>query len=131
MQLDELDEETFEPSFITDLGVMELQGNLLFKIPKMVSTFHSLYSLNLSRNQFEEIPYAVLRIPNLETLNMTQNHVTHLPHAISQLANTLQSLYLDMNPIVKITEKLLSLRKLHDLSLNWFLFVTDGKQPCL
>ena len=109
MELDELDEETLEPSFVTDLGVMELQGNRLFKIPKMVSTFHSLYSLNLCRNQFEEIPYAVLRIPSLETLDMTQNHVTHLPHTLSQVANTLQGLYLDMNPIVKITEKLLTL----------------------
>ncbi|XP_037284338.2 E3 ubiquitin-protein ligase LRSAM1 [Rhipicephalus microplus] len=83
-----------EFGFLRSLVVLSLKGNALKKLPGSFANLTSLQSLNLSDNKFRDFPLPILRLRKLRDLNITQNEITKLPKNFYEL-RSLRSFVLD------------------------------------
>lgn len=83
-----------EFGFLRNLVVLNLKGNALKKLPGSFANLTSLQSLNLSNNKLKEFPPPILRLRRLRNLDITQNAITKLPNNFFEL-RSLRSFVLD------------------------------------
>lgn len=83
-----------EFGFLRSLIVLNLKGNALKKLPGSFANLISLQSLNLSDNKFKDFPPPILRLRKLRHLDITQNAITKLPNNFFEL-RSLRSFVLD------------------------------------
>ncbi|KAM9424380.1 leucine-rich repeat-containing protein 20 [Pholidichthys leucotaenia] len=63
----------------TQLRELDLQGNVLTKLPDAVAEVKHLTSINLARNNFSSFPDKLTEIATLERINMEGNGITEIP----------------------------------------------------
>ncbi|KAL6475784.1 hypothetical protein MHYP_G00168240 [Metynnis hypsauchen] len=63
----------------TQLRELDLQGNVLTKLPDAVGDMEHLVSINLSNNRFSEFPDRLTAVRTLENINMESNQISELP----------------------------------------------------
>lgn len=83
-----------EFGFLRSLVVLNLKGNALKKLPGSFANLTSLQSLNLSNNKFKDFPLPILRLRKLQHLDIAQNAITRLPNNFFEL-RSLRSFVLD------------------------------------
>ncbi|XP_062859556.1 leucine-rich repeat-containing protein 20 [Trichomycterus rosablanca] len=81
---------------LTDL---DLQGNVLTKLPDGIGELQHLVNIDLSNNSFSSFPDQLLNIPTLQHINISSNQITDLPWERLCAMSPLQVLDLRSNPL--------------------------------
>uniref|UniRef100_A0A8B9JGE2 Leucine rich repeat containing 20 n=1 Tax=Astyanax mexicanus TaxID=7994 RepID=A0A8B9JGE2_ASTMX len=63
-------------STFTQLRELDLQGNVLTKLPDAVGNMEHLVSINLSNNKFSEFPERLTAVRTLELINLENNQIS-------------------------------------------------------
>ncbi|KAF1373774.1 hypothetical protein PFLUV_G00242430 [Perca fluviatilis] len=66
-------------STFTQLRELDLQGNVLTKLPDAVGEMEHLTSINLANNSFSIFPEKITEIATLERVNLEGNSITEIP----------------------------------------------------
>ncbi|XP_030018984.1 leucine-rich repeat-containing protein 20 [Sphaeramia orbicularis] len=66
-------------STFTKLRELDLQGNVLTKLPDAVGEMEHLTSINLANNNFSTFPDKLTEISTLERINLEGNSITDVP----------------------------------------------------
>ncbi|XP_028332507.1 leucine-rich repeat-containing protein 20 [Gouania willdenowi] len=66
-------------STFTNMKELDLQGNVLTKLPDSVGELEHLTSINLSHNSFSVFPDKLCEIATLERINLEGNSITEIP----------------------------------------------------
>uniref|UniRef100_H3BVR4 Leucine rich repeat containing 20 n=1 Tax=Tetraodon nigroviridis TaxID=99883 RepID=H3BVR4_TETNG len=66
-------------STFTNLRELDLQGNVLTKLPDAVAEMQHLTSISLAKNSFSVFPDKLTEIATLERINLEGNHITEIP----------------------------------------------------
>jgi len=93
-------------SSLTQLEVLEIQGNKLCNLPEEISALIHLRVLNVSNNQLTSLPTAALSKMPLVSLIATKNHITG-------------TLFIDPNYAMNRLQIL-------DISVNWLTSFSSG-----
>uniref|UniRef100_UPI0037E744A5 leucine-rich repeat-containing protein 20 isoform X1 n=2 Tax=Semicossyphus pulcher TaxID=241346 RepID=UPI0037E744A5 len=72
-------------STFTQLRELDLQGNVLTKLPDSVGDVMHLTSINLANNSFSIFPDKLTEIATLERINLEGNSITEIP--VEKLSN--------------------------------------------
>lgn len=124
----------------SSLEELELQFNLIKKVPDAIGNFSGLKKLLLTSNQVEEIGPGIVKLQKLELLSLYKNKLTAIPPSFYQLKklreidlyynqiqrldsslwgwSNLEILYLANNQLFTLPDNLGSLRKLRELYLH-------------
>ena len=86
------------PDSISNLKVLNLNGNQLSVLPSAIENLTNLTSLSLARNQLTDLPREMSNLPHLEALDLTSNQISAIPEVILALSG-LNVLVLGDNPI--------------------------------
>ncbi|XP_072523308.1 leucine-rich repeat-containing protein 20 [Salminus brasiliensis] len=63
----------------TQLRELDLQGNVLTKLPDAVGDMEHLVTINLSNNRFSEFPERLTAVRTLEHINLESNQISEVP----------------------------------------------------
>ncbi|XP_071986616.1 leucine-rich repeat-containing protein 20 isoform X2 [Engystomops pustulosus] len=66
-------------TFFTELQELNLEGNLLAKLPHEVSQSSKLRIINLSKNKFDTFPVELTEIQCIENINLEDNQIKGNP----------------------------------------------------
>lgn len=115
---------------LSSLTELNLSYNHIRQVPKRIKELNALQTLNLSSNHLDTVPKEVFRLPGLMTLNLSDNRLKFVPkqmllpklHTLDlgnnkltfvppNLGNitSLTHLYLDMNKITQLPERVFDL----------------------
>ncbi|XP_063077219.1 leucine-rich repeat-containing protein 20 isoform X2 [Engraulis encrasicolus] len=81
------------------LRELDLQGNVLTKLPDAVGGMEHLTSINLARNKLQSFPERLVDIPTLESINLEGNEITDLPLEKLRAMPALKTVNLRSNPL--------------------------------
>ncbi|XP_041671959.1 leucine-rich repeat-containing protein 20 isoform X2 [Cheilinus undulatus] len=86
-------------STFTQLRELDLQGNVLTKLPDNVREMEHLTSINLANNRFSSFPDKLTEIATLERINLEGNTINEIP--VEKLSNmpALKWLNVKSNPL--------------------------------
>ncbi|NXC51311.1 LRC20 protein, partial [Penelope pileata] len=83
----------------SQLQELNLEGNLLHRLPQELGSLLHLRAVNLARNKFRSFPEALTAAPALESINLEGNEIADVPtEALASMAS-LRSLNLRANPV--------------------------------
>ncbi|KAK2820496.1 hypothetical protein Q5P01_023455 [Channa striata] len=102
-------------STFTQLRELDMQGNLLTKLPDSVGEMEHLTSINLANNRFSIFPDKLTEIATLEKINLEGNSITEIP--LEKLSNmpALKWLNVKSNPLDPNTQS--ALQSLHTFEI--------------
>lgn len=83
----------------SQLQELNLEGNLLKKLPDEVKTLTHLKSINLARNKLSDFPHQLTELAALETINLEANEITEMPLENLNSMPSLKLLNLKSNPL--------------------------------
>ncbi|XP_056153601.1 leucine-rich repeat-containing protein 20 [Lampris incognitus] len=83
----------------TQLRELDMQGNVLTKLPDAVGEMRHLTSINLANNKFSIFPEKLTEIPTLEKINLEGNSITEIPMMKLQAMPALKWINLKSNPL--------------------------------
>ncbi|KAM4636709.1 leucine-rich repeat-containing protein 20 [Discoglossus pictus] len=85
----------------TQLQELNLEGNVLKKLPDEVGGLTELKSINLAKNKFENFPESLLNAFSIENINLEDNQIKDIP--LEKLSSTpsLRLVNLKGNPLNK------------------------------
>ncbi|KAM6964169.1 leucine-rich repeat-containing protein 20 isoform 1-T2 [Tautogolabrus adspersus] len=94
-------------STFTELRELDLQGNVLTKLPDNVGEMEHLTSINLANNSFSVFPDKLTEIATLERINLEGNSISEIP--VEKLFNMSALKWLNMksNPLDSNTQSAL------------------------
>ena len=111
-------------SRLHDLTILDLGNNRLATLPDSIGRLKRLEILFLYNNELTEIPDSIAQLVNLKELFMQDNHFMFFPDVLYRLSS-LETLDLSnysrrdgLNQICKISEKIMQLSKLRELTLK-------------
>ena len=96
---------------------LNLQFNLLKRIPDSIKKLDTVEEVDLSDNLFKRFPAAITTLPSLKVLLVKQNEVRNVSPKIGSM-KVLRELHLDKNRIEKLPVELGQLKTLTVLSLS-------------
>lgn len=81
------------------LRELDLQGNVLTKLPDAVGEMQHLTSINLSQNKLTSFPDRLTDVHTLETINLENNQISDVP--LEKLSNmsALKNVNMKSNPL--------------------------------
>ncbi|XP_026206442.1 leucine-rich repeat-containing protein 20 [Anabas testudineus] len=94
-------------STFTQLRELDLQGNVLTKLPDAVGEMEHLTSINLANNSFCVFPDKLTEIATLERINLEGNSITEIPLEKLIAMPALKWLNLKSNPLDSNTQSAL------------------------
>lgn len=94
-------------STFTQLRELDLQGNVLTKLPDAVGEMEHLTSINLANNSFSIFPDKLTEIATLERINLEGNSITELPLENLSAMPALKWLNVKSNPLDSATQSAL------------------------
>ncbi|XP_039991351.1 leucine-rich repeat-containing protein 20 [Xiphias gladius] len=86
-------------STFTQLRELDLQGNVLTKLPDAVGEMEHLTSINLANNSFSIFPDKLTEIGTLERINLEGNSITEIPLEKLSVMPALKWLNMKSNPL--------------------------------
>ncbi|XP_004080462.1 leucine-rich repeat-containing protein 20 [Oryzias latipes] len=106
-------------STFTQLKEVDLQGNVLTKLPDNIAELQHLTAVNLANNSFSAFPDKLTEIATLERINLEGNRIAEIPvEKLSDMA-ALKWLNVRSNPLSSSTQTALqSPHKFDVLSAN-------------
>ncbi|XP_045923914.1 leucine-rich repeat-containing protein 20 [Micropterus dolomieu] len=102
-------------STFTQLRELDLQGNVLTKLPDAVGEMEHLTSINLANNGFSIFPDKLIEIATLERINLEGNRITEIPVEKLSHMPALKWLNLKSNPLDSNTQS--ALQSLHSFDI--------------
>ena len=84
---------------IASLEAIDLSHNKISSIPAEVSGLSGLEELYLAGNAFSKLPSSIGSLSSLMVLDVSGNKLENLPEELHQLANTLNELKINDNPL--------------------------------
>ncbi|XP_072280586.1 leucine-rich repeat-containing protein 20 [Pyxicephalus adspersus] len=84
-----------------NLQELDLEGNLLEKLPVEVSSLPNLQNINLSKNKFERFPEELTRIQSMESINLESNQIKDIPVDELNKMTKLSSVNVKLNSVNK------------------------------
>nr|XP_020460639.1 leucine-rich repeat-containing protein 20 [Monopterus albus] len=94
-------------STFTQLRELDLQGNVLTKLPDTVGEMKHLTSINLANNSFSIFPEKLIEIATLERINLEGNKITEIPVQKLSAMPALKWLNVKSNPLDSNTQSAL------------------------
>ncbi|KAG7228002.1 hypothetical protein INR49_005623 [Caranx melampygus] len=94
-------------STFTQLRELDLQGNVLTKLPDTVGEMEHLTSINLANNSFSTFPDKLSEIGTLERINLEGNSITEIPVEKLSAMPALKWLNVKSNPLDSNTQSAL------------------------
>ncbi|CAL1599681.1 unnamed protein product [Knipowitschia caucasica] len=104
-------------SIFTQLRELDLQGNVLKKLPDDVVQMETLSSINLSKNQFSEFPQKLTEM-KLERIDLEGNNISEVPVERLLSMSSLKWINLRSNPLSPETLSALQTPHSFELILN-------------
>ncbi|GLD53774.1 leucine-rich repeat-containing protein 20 [Lates japonicus] len=89
------------------LRELDLQGNVLTKLPDAVGEMEHLTSINLANNSFSIFPDKLTEIATLERINLEGNSITEIPVEKLSAMPALKWLNVRSNPLDSNTQSVL------------------------
>ncbi|KAM9838005.1 leucine-rich repeat-containing protein 20 isoform 1-T2 [Aulostomus maculatus] len=86
-------------STFTQLRELDLQGNVLTKLPDSVVEMQHLTSINLANNNFSVFPEKLTEITSLERIDLEGNSITEIPVEKLSAMPVLKWLNVKSNPL--------------------------------
>ncbi|XP_061564728.1 leucine-rich repeat-containing protein 20 [Cololabis saira] len=86
-------------STFTQLRELDLQGNVLTKMPESVGEMEHLTSINLANNRFSTFPDKLTEIATLERIDLEGNSITEIPLERLYAMPALKWLNVKSNPL--------------------------------
>ncbi|MED6274941.1 hypothetical protein CHARACLAT_021514 [Characodon lateralis] len=86
-------------STFTQLRELDLQGNILTKLPDQVGEMEHMTSINLANNSFSIFPEKLTEIATLERIDLEGNNITELPLEKLSTMPALKWLNVKSNPL--------------------------------
>ncbi|XP_047232003.1 leucine-rich repeat-containing protein 20 isoform X2 [Girardinichthys multiradiatus] len=86
-------------STFTQLRELDLQGNILTKLPDQVGEMEHMTSINLANNSFSIFPEKLTEIATLERIDLEGNNITELPLERLSTMPALKWLNVKSNPL--------------------------------
>ncbi|XP_034049637.1 leucine-rich repeat-containing protein 20 [Thalassophryne amazonica] len=83
----------------TQLRELDLQGNIITKLPDAVGEMEHLTSINLADNQFSVFPDKLTEIATLERINLEGNSITEIPMEKLSAMPVLKWINMKSNPV--------------------------------
>lgn len=87
----------------TELRELDLQGNVLTKLPETVGEMKHLININLANNKFSVFPEKLTEIHTLEKVNLEGNDITEIPLEKLSAMPALKWINMKANPLDKDT----------------------------
>lgn len=112
-----LDEVPESLGQLSQLKVLDLDGNQLTNLPESLSQLSQLQTLVLSTNQLYELPKWLGELSQLRALHLSDNQLSTLPESLGQLSQ-LQELYLGGNRLTELPKSLRQLSHLQTIILT-------------
>ncbi|XP_015143707.1 leucine-rich repeat-containing protein 20 isoform X1 [Gallus gallus] len=78
---------------------LNLEGNLLHRLPQELGSLLHLRTINLARNKFRHFPEPLVAAPALESINLEGNEIAEVPTEALANMSSLRSLNLRANPV--------------------------------
>ncbi|KAK5600162.1 hypothetical protein CRENBAI_006678 [Crenichthys baileyi] len=94
-------------STFTQLRELDLQGNILTKLPDQVGEMEHMTSINLANNSFSIFPEKLTEIATLERIDLEGNNITELPLEKLSTMPALKWLNVKSNPLSSSTQSAL------------------------
>ncbi|KAM4525908.1 leucine-rich repeat-containing protein 20 [Fundulus diaphanus] len=91
-------------STFTQLRELDLQGNILTKLPDEVVEMEHMTSINLANNSFAVFPEKLTEIATLERIDLEGNSITELPLEKLSAMPALKWLNVKSNPLSSSTQ---------------------------
>ncbi|XP_012709339.2 leucine-rich repeat-containing protein 20 [Fundulus heteroclitus] len=91
-------------STFTQLRELDLQGNILTKLPEEVADMEHMTSINLANNSFAVFPEKLTEIATLERIDLEGNSITELPLEKLSAMPALKWLNVKSNPLSSTTQ---------------------------
>lgn len=85
-----LSELPAEIGHLTNLEILNLNGNRLTTLPPEIGQLNSLKTLGINDNQLVSLPPEIGQLTNLQSLYIGNNQLTSLPPEIGQLTNLVE-----------------------------------------
>lgn len=106
-----------EISILTQLGLLNLNQNLIKRVPPEIGELTKLDFLSLSNNEISAIPSTIGNLVNLEQLDLSYNDIVSLPNSIGNLEK-LEYLHLNYNRLKELPDTVGNLKKLRYLNVS-------------
>lgn len=87
----------------SQLRELDLQGNVLTKLPDAVGEMEHLTSINLAKNKLSVFPVKLTEIQTLEKINLEGNDITEIPLEKLSAMPALKWINMRANPLDKDT----------------------------
>ncbi|KAM4623389.1 leucine-rich repeat-containing protein 20 [Polymixia lowei] len=87
----------------TQLRELDMQGNVLTKLPDVVGEMEHLTCINLANNKISVFPEKLTEIPTLERINLEGNSITEIPMEKLVAMPKLKWINVKSNPLDKDT----------------------------
>ncbi|NXI74574.1 LRC20 protein, partial [Anseranas semipalmata] len=83
----------------SQLRELNLEGNLLHRLPEELGSLLHLRAINLARNKFRRFPEPLTAAPALESIDLEGNEIAEVPAEALASMSSLRSLNLRANPV--------------------------------
>lgn len=99
----------------TELRELDLQGNVLTKLPETVGEMKHLININLANNKFSVFPEKLTEIHTLEKVNLEGNDITEIPLEKLSAMPALKWINMKANPLDKDTVTAIQSRQNYEI----------------
>ncbi|XP_077987035.1 uncharacterized protein LOC144441353 [Glandiceps talaboti] len=115
------------PSELTEITILQMNGNQLRNIPQDIGKLTKLQELNIANTQITETPPELYKLKNLTSLDMSNNQLKCIPEDIGNLKK-LQKLDVTANQVEIIPIRLFKLKELNELHMddNTIYIIPEG-----